>query len=94
VLPPAVYAEPDVFVISFVAVYAVVVASRVAELVYSETLKVSAPVPARTTEVLKAWIPLKISSLNEVAIKFPVKAIMASSKVQLNRDDQLLTPDG
>jgi hypothetical protein len=68
VLPPVTYADPEVLVISFVVLYAVVVASSVAEDVYKAILKVSAVVAARTTVVPIAWIPFKSCSLNEVVI--------------------------
>jgi hypothetical protein len=78
VLPPATYAEPDVFVVSLVAEYAVVEASSVADDVYKASLNVSAAVEPRTTVVAIAWIPLKSSVLNDVVIKLPENAITAS----------------
>jgi hypothetical protein len=81
VLPPATYAEPDVFVVSLVAEYAVVEASSVADDVYKASLNVSAAVEPRTTVVAIAWIPLKSSVLNDVVMKLPVKLMIPSPYV-------------
>jgi hypothetical protein len=66
--PPAEY-EPEAPT-SFVAVYAVVAAVKDALLVYKASLNTS-PVLR-----VKSWQPFKSSVLNEVAMKFPVNAIL------------------
>jgi hypothetical protein len=67
--PPAVYPAPEA---SFVAEYAVVDAFSVAAEVYKANLKVS-PV-----EAVKLWVATRISCLNELQIKLPVKAMINS----------------
>lgn len=65
VLPAATYAVP---VTSLLVVYAVLVASIVAEELYRAILNVSAVVAARITVATKAWFALSISVLNDVQI--------------------------
>ena len=60
--PLAEYAEPDVFEISLVALYAVVDLLMVAELVYKAKLKVS------PDEAVKSCIAVKISTLKLLQI--------------------------
>ena len=62
VAPPAVYAVPDVFVISFEVEYAVVAAPKDAELVNKAILKVS------PLDAVKLCVPTKISCLKLVQI--------------------------
>jgi hypothetical protein len=71
-LPPAVYAVPVVFVISFVVPYAVVEAPSVAALVNSAILNVS-PVVA-----VKLWTAVKISDLKLVAIAVEIAIVSPS----------------
>ena len=62
VAPPAEYADPDVFVISFDVEYAVVPAPKDAELVNKAILKVS------PLDAVKLCVPTKISCLKLVQI--------------------------
>jgi hypothetical protein len=62
-------------------VYTVVVASKVAELVYKAILKVSAAVLARITPVPKLCVPVRICTLKEVVIACEI-AIFGSLFVQ------------
>ena len=62
VAPPALYADPDVFEISFVVEYAVVLAPSEAELVYKAILKVL------PLDAVRLCVPTKISCLKLLQI--------------------------